>query len=171
MKPDLTPDLAGSAQVVTHLGLPQIRTCPFGASGSSSQGLTIRLATRGGSVHSGLGVPAPAELPRHSSLTRHLPSLPRVLAVRVPLVHRYYEGVRRPAPLSPRSWPPLGDTTVALAVRSQGWRAAALGLELVTRCPAGNDTVETAGPPKFLENPDCFCARFFDSGRTARPSP
>jgi hypothetical protein len=26
-----------------------------------------------------------------------------------------------------------------------------------------------AGPPTFLGNPDCFYARFFDSGRTARP--
>jgi hypothetical protein len=45
----------------------------------------------------------------------------------------------------------------------------ALSRELVTRCPAGNNTVETTGPPKFLGNPDCFCARFFDSGGTACP--
>ena len=95
--------------------LPQIRTCPFGASGSSSQGLTFRLATHGGGVDSGLRVLAPAECLRRGSPTRHLPSLPRILAVRVSRVRGYYEGVRLPASLSPRSLPPLGDTTVALA--------------------------------------------------------
>src|SRR5712692_8155497 len=32
-----------------------------------------------------------------------------------------------------------------------------------------NDPVETTGSTKFLGNPNCFYARFFDSGRTARP--
>src|SRR3990167_2460076 len=35
--------------------------------------------------------------------------------------------------------------------------------------PGPIDPVETTGSPKFLGNPNCFYARFFDSGRTARP--
>ena len=48
--------------------------------------------------------------------------------------------------------------------------ATAVDREYFVRPPLGpNDPVETAGSPKFLGNPDCFCAMFFDSGRTARP--
>ena len=101
---------------------------------------------------------------------RHLPSLPRVLAVRVSLVRRYNEGVRRPASLTPCSLPLLGATTVAArGFAPNAGEQAALGLELVTRCPAGMSPWRRSGPPKFSENPDCFCARFFDSGRTACP--
>ncbi len=35
--------------------------------------------------------------------------------------------------------------------------------------PPDHSAGRQAGPPTFLENPDCFYARFFDSGRTARP--
>jgi hypothetical protein len=139
------------------LALPQIRTCPFGASGSSSQGLTIRLATRSGCVDSGLRVLASAECLRCNSLTIHLPFLPRVLAVRVSLVHRYYEGVRLPASLAPRSLPPLGDTTVALAFSIPALASSSAGPGVGKPVPhRENDTVETIrtsqvpGKPRLL---------------------
>jgi len=46
------------------------------------------------------------------------------------------------------------------------WTGSALG----SATPRGPiETVETTGSPKFLGNPNCFYARFCDSGRTACP--
>jgi hypothetical protein len=39
----------------------------------------------------------------------------------------------------------------------------------VRRTPGPSDPVETTGSPKFLGNPDCFYALFFDPGGTAPP--
>src|SRR2546425_5499951 len=44
----------------------------------------------------------PRRVSRSQVHDEHLPSLPRVPTVQVPLLHRYYEDVRLPASLSPR---------------------------------------------------------------------
>src|SRR6266436_8127680 len=61
--------------------------------------------------------------------------------------------------------------SVRLAFRSHHpktprWQAGS-SLGSATPTPVPNDPVETTGSPKFLGNPECFCALFFDSGETA----
>ena len=45
------------------------------------------------------------------------------------------------------------------------------GLELFARCLRPGIAVETTGSPKFLGNPDCPFAMFFDPGGTAHSRP
>jgi hypothetical protein len=62
---------------------------------------------------------------------------------------------------------PCGAPVVSLPA-VQGAQPRAWGASF--RSPRPDESAwRHAGPPKFLENPDCFCARFFDSGRTACP--
>ena len=82
--------------------LPQIRTCPVKASGSSRYGLTDRCATRGSCGDAKPKFKALVELPSHGSITRHPPSHPQGPCGKVPLLHRYYEGVRLPPPVPSR---------------------------------------------------------------------
>jgi hypothetical protein len=76
-------------------------------------------------------------------------------------------------PVPPRfvafAWRYLGCTR---SVRSSTDECAARGLELVTRCLQPGCYEETAGSPKFLENPDCPFAHVpTDAGRTACTRP
>jgi hypothetical protein len=110
--------------------------------------------------------------PLIGSAGRRFASLHRVLWDKFPCFHGTIEALRLPtvrlAALRflrlaiPRgaSWSSLPPLKIAMAV-GRGTLGSAL-----PHTP--NEPVETTGPPKFLGNPDCFYARFSDSGRTAR---
>jgi len=59
---------------------------------------------------------------------------------------------------------PLGFAPAAQEATAAGQECFCFGHSEAEIMP-----VETTGSPKFLGNPNCFCAMFFDSGRTARP--
>ncbi len=66
---------AGSPRAVARPGLPQIRTCPIKASGSSGRGLATPPATRRGYVYAVVGPCVPAAFPPGGPATRRpLPS-------------------------------------------------------------------------------------------------
>src|SRR5262249_43723227 len=94
-------------------GLPQIRTCPIKAYGSSSHGFAPSL--RYPRPFRGQG--AEARCPRPGARRRvrdpALPSLRRVLAGRVPRLPRYYEGLRLLPPRLPGLLCSPGDTPAA----------------------------------------------------------
>ena len=99
----------------------------------------------------------------------HLPSLPRVPAVQVPLLQGYYEDVRLPAPLSPRfvafAWRYHALLPVASLPAVQAARPRARGsspvpfYREVTRMEAFR-TSQVPGEPL------CSCAVFSDPGGT-----
>ncbi len=92
----------------------------------------------------------------------------------VPALRRYYQGATTSCRCSRRtSLPSLGGTTwcvLCFAPTAQERNSGGPGVLAVRRPPRRRvRPVDTAGSPKFLGNPDCFYARFCDSGRTARP--
>ena len=121
------------------LGLPQIRTCPIKASGSSRQGFTFALRYPWALREPGTGIQSPRRVAHPRFPDGHPPSLPRVPAVQVPLLRRYYEDVRLPASLSPRF--------VAFAWRYQALRLSFRSQRSRTpnRGPGVRNPVPTAG--------------------------
>jgi hypothetical protein len=87
----------------------------------------------------------------------HLPSLPRVPAVQVPLLHGYYGDVRLPAPLSPRfvafAWRYHALLPVASLPAVQAARPRARGSSPGPQLPGSDAHGGRAGPPRFLGNP------------------
>ena len=135
--------------------LPQIRTCPIKASGSSGHGLA---------AHGGAPARDPLLVRGHGSrfqCTGHVslqrlrnaapPSLHRVLAGGVPRLRRYYEALRFPAAVSPRfvvlrvAIPPCAPL---FAPTRQCAYPADRGLGI--RFPFRNGMTESAGRPRFL---------------------
>ncbi len=136
--------------------LPQIRTCPIKASGSSRQGFTFPLRYPWAFREPGTGVRSPRQVSRPRLPDEQPPSLPRVPAVQVPLRHRYYEAVRLPGPLSPRflvvrlaipCGAPVGSLPAAQNARPRAWGSSP-GPHY-RECPHGG----RSGPPRFLDNP------------------
>ena len=107
-------------------------------------------------------------------MIRRLASLHAVRAGPVSTLRRYYQGATTSCRPSHRaSLPSLGGTTrcvLSFAPTTSRRNHGGPGV-IGYGDPHGRrkNPVETAGSPKFLGNPDCFCARFFDSGRTACP--
>src|SRR5262249_18064917 len=92
----------------------------------------------------------------------------------VPALPRYCQGATTSCRPSRRaSLPSLGGTTrCVLVFASTAQDATTVDREFWDRTPPRpTNPVATAGSPKFLGNPDCFCAVLFDSGRPARPLP
>jgi len=107
-------------------------------------------------------------LPTGELLDAPLPS-PGSSTVRVPRLPRYYQGAMTSGRPSRRaSLPSLGDTTQALVFRPHAaercrGRSSGVGYPVP---PAGTASVETAGSPTFLGNPNCALALLYDPGRT-----
>jgi hypothetical protein len=113
-----------------------------------------------------------AVFPYNGSIIRHLASLHAVRLVPVPAFHRYYQGTTTPV-ARPSSLRFLRSVVprLRLVVRSvrpetQGRRP---GYFLYRHTHYADYPVETAGAPKFLGNPNCPGAMFFDPGETTRP--
>src|SRR5262249_12039142 len=84
-------------------GLPQIRTCPIKAYGSSRHGFTLPLRYPWPLRVPGTRLGVLDRFPDHRAVTRRPPSLHRVPAVRVPRLRQYYEGAPTPAAPSRRT--------------------------------------------------------------------
>jgi hypothetical protein len=157
--------------MVSHPGLPQIRTCAFSAYGSSLHGFTSRLAIRGHFVDTVLEARSPRRVSCPRFRAKLPPSLPGSPRYRFPWII----GTMRRCDFLPA----LPPHFVAFAWRYHSVRLDSLpspktqqrqAWSVGVRPPHGRRVpVETTGSPKFLGNPNCFCAMFFDSGRTARP--
>ena len=104
-------------------------------------------------------------------MIRRLASLPAVRTVPFPRFVGTIKALRLPAA------PPAALRCLRLAVpRVASWfRSHRLRRNgggpgvLVSAAPGRMLPVETTGSPKFLGNPHCFFARFYDSGGTACP--
>ena len=120
------------------LGLPQIRTCPIKAYGSSSHGFAFPLRYPRPLRGQGAEARCPRLVARPRARDPAPPSLRRVLAGRVPRLRRYYEGLR---PLPPR---------LAGLLCSPGDTPAAPGPSLPPRQGAGAAGREVSGsaPPQ-----------------------
>src|SRR5262249_35601017 len=103
------------------------------------------------------------------------PSLPRVLAARVPRPQRYYGALRFPAVLAvPLRCLRKTVTTPCACVRRSTQARRRLGARSVrVRPPPGPVVIEaeTIGRPKFLENPHFRLPCSIDAGRTASTRP
>jgi len=97
-------------------------------------------------------VQGPRRVARSQVHDEHLPSLPRVPAVQVPLLQRYYEDVRLPASLSPRFVVlRLAIPGAAPVVRSLRSRTQNRGPGVRNPVPLPEDrTWRRPGSPKFL---------------------
>jgi hypothetical protein len=95
------------------LGLPQIRTCPTKAYGSSSHGFATPLGYPRPLRGQGLEARCPRLVARPRPRDPAPPSLRRVLAGRVPRPRRYYEGLRLLLPPLAVLLCSPGDTRVA----------------------------------------------------------
>jgi hypothetical protein len=125
----------------------------------------ISVTPRGSSKSSGCCLPT-GEL-----LDASLP-IPRVLAGRVPRLHRYYQGTATSCRPSRRaSFPSFGGATGSRTFRSRGGCVNAARGPGVVRpvSPSGTASMETTGAPKFLGNPNSCLHMFFDPGRPMRP--
>ena len=154
-------------------GLPQIRTCPTKASGSSRQGFTIRLAIRGGCVDPRAGERCPRWVAPPQVPDEHPPSLPRVPAVQVPLLHRYYGDVRLPAPLSPRfvvlrlaipCAAPVFSLPAVQDAQPRAWGSS-------SGPHTGSLHMETIRASQVPGEPSCAYALALDPGRTGATGP
>ena len=101
------------------LGLPQIRTCPIKAYGSSSHGFATPLCYPPPLRGQGAEARCPRLVARQRSRDPAPPSRRRVLAGRVPRLPRYYEGLRLLPPRLPGLVCSPGDTPARLGFRSR----------------------------------------------------
>jgi hypothetical protein len=100
-------------------GLPQIRTCPIKAYGSSSHGFTAPLRYPRSFRGQGAEAQCPRLVPRPRPRDSAPPSLRRVLAARVPRLPRYDEGLRLLPPRLTGLLCSPGDTPWRLGFRSR----------------------------------------------------
>src|SRR5262249_45159639 len=106
-----------------------------------------------------IGVPCPRAVARPRPRDEAPPSLPRVLAARVPRLPRYYGALRFPAVRAvPLRCLRKTVTTPCACVRCSTRARRRLGARRVrVRSPPKPVVIEaeTVGRPKFLGNPDC----------------
>src|SRR6516225_7462648 len=111
-----------------------------------------------------IGVQCPRAVARPRPRDEAPPSLPRVLAARVPRLLRYYGALRFPAVLAvPLRCLRRTVTTPCACVRRSTQARRRLGARGVrVRPPPGPVVIEaeTVGRPKFLGDPDCPFALF-----------
>jgi len=172
--------------------LPQIRTCPIKAYGSSDHGFAARLRTRclrqgpqchlrraGASsairccpVHTTLELKVSVMFPSNGSVTRRpLPSTGSPMG-RVPPFPRYYEAFRLPADLpAALRYPSVGSTILVRLSSSlpsgptPTWRPGAFGLG----CSAPTCQEWSRRVSQVPGHPSCTFARFLDPGGTDTP--
>ena len=136
-------------------GLPQIRTCPIQASGSSRHGFTSRFAMRGRYVNPQPGYKAPDGCPTHDSMASiPLPSsgFPRY---RFPFVNGTMGMCDFLRPFRRASFSFVWQYHAwRLSVRSCRPKHQTAGQGCVIRSPQPDmNAWRRSGPPKFLENP------------------
>ena len=159
--------------MVAHPGLPQIRTCPIRASGSSRRGFAVPLHYPRSLREPGAEAQSPRPVARPQLRDEPPPSLDRVPAVEVPRLRQYYEVVRLlavlPAALRclrlavPRGAPVLRSRSAPDA-RPTG--PGSLGSATPQR-PLG-----TGGDDEISQvpgDPCCACALFLDPGEPGLP--
>ena len=153
-------------------GLPQIRTCPTQAYGSSGRGLTTCTATRNSFGHRAAGLSVPTLSPSCGSAIQVPPSLHRVPAAAVPRLRHYYEALRLPTALPDALRRPshAGDRPVRLcSLRSARRRPAAWSFAV--RQPRAHLRIGNGRVSQVPGEPCCAYALLSDPGRTNAPGP
>ena len=135
--------------------LPQIRTCPIKASGSSRYGLTCALLPAGVSC-TAPGAQSPRPVAPRQFRSEASPSLGRVPAHRFPRPQRYYGTLRLLLPIPPALMTSGGTTARQVhSLRPAADARRASRGDCGSAPPAGpiEGSVETDRSPRFLGNP------------------